>query len=381
MQLIDGQPVFAATDLVGFLACEHLVGLELAALAGLVAKPERLDPEMDLIARRGEEHERRYLAGLESAGRKVTAIAQDAGLPDRRARLDAAARATREALVRGDEVVYQATFFDGRWLGLADFLIRVERPSALGGWSYEVVDTKLARHVRASALLQICSYVEQLTAIQGLEPERMYVALGGSARAVEAHRVADYMAYYRMVKAGFEARVAAGGGFAAAEYPPRGTYPEPVEHCEVCRWSRVCAGRRRSDDDVSLVAGASTRLRRALKGRGVPTRRGFAGLELPLSEPLADVGALVVRTGRDQARIQVRGEDEGRPIYELLPPCRSRDGTMEPNRGLTSLPAPRPGDLFFDIEGDPFALDDGDPGAGPPRARRPAGLPCFLGGR
>jgi hypothetical protein len=39
MQLIDGQPVFAATDLVGFLACEHLVGLELAALAGLVAKP------------------------------------------------------------------------------------------------------------------------------------------------------------------------------------------------------------------------------------------------------------------------------------------------------------------------------------------------------
>ena len=121
----------------------------------------------------------------------------------------------------------------------------------------------------------------------------------------------------------------------------------------------VCARRRRSDDDLSLVAGASTRLRLALKGRGMPTRRGLAGLELPLAEPLAEVGAGVLETGRDQARIQVRGQDEGRTIYELLRAGRLPDGTLEPNRGLTSLPEPRPGDLFFDIEGDPFALDDG----------------------
>jgi hypothetical protein len=74
MQIVGGHPVFAATDLVGFLACEHLVGLELAALAGLVGKPIRLDPEMDLIARRGVEHENRYLAGLEAAGRIATRI-------------------------------------------------------------------------------------------------------------------------------------------------------------------------------------------------------------------------------------------------------------------------------------------------------------------
>ena len=393
MQLIDGRPVFAATDLVGFLACEHLVGLELAALAGLVERPERMDPEMDLIAKRGDEHERRYLEGLEEGGRRVTRISEDATLPDRRRRLTAAADATRRAIERGDEVVYQATFFDGRWLGLADFLIRVERPSDLGAWSYEVVDTKLARHVKASALLQICSYVEQLTRVQGVEPERMHVALGGSARAVEAHRVADYMAYYRMVKAAFEARVAAAGlagggpdgvvpdaggseagdravagpnaggpdgvGPLGVAYPPIGTYPEPVEHCDVCRWSQLCAARRRADDDLSLVAGAPTRMRSALKGRGVPTRRGLAGLELPLAEPLDDVGPRALQTCRDQARIQVRGQDEGKMLYELLPPSRLRDATLEPNRGLTSLPPPRPGDLFFDIEGDPFALDDG----------------------
>src|SRR5664279_3545484 len=376
MQLITGQPVFAATDLVGFLACEHLVGLERAALAGLVAKPVRMDPEIDLIARRGVEHEVRYLAGLEAAGRSVTRIdpgPHDVPPEQRLANLRRAARDTLAAMRRGDDVVYQATFFDGRWLGLADFLLRVERLSpGLGDWSYEVVDTKLARHVKASALLQICSYVEQLTAAQGVEPDWMHVALGGSARAVERHRVADYMAYYRMVKAAFETRVAAAGldggpargGTAERQslgvaYPPIGTYPEPVEHCDVCRWSQLCAARRRADDDLSLVAGAPTRMRKALKGRGVATRRGLARLELPLAEPLDDVGARPLETCRDQARIQVRGQDEGAMLYELLPPSRLRDGSLEPNRGLTSLPPPRPGDLFFDIEGDPFALDDG----------------------
>src|SRR5450830_1012024 len=232
MQLIAGQPVFAATDLVGFLACEHLVGLELAALAGLVAKPTRLDPEIDLIARRGVEHEARYLAGLEAAGRRATRIdpgEHDAPPDLRLVNLRRAAGDTLAGIRRGDDVIYQATFFDGRWLGLADFLLRVETPSDLGPWSYEVADTKLARHTKASALLQICAYIEQLTRIQGLEPAWMHVALGGSAGTVDRHRVADYMAYYRQARRLFEERIAA----TVPAYPPAATYPEPTDHCDV----------------------------------------------------------------------------------------------------------------------------------------------------
>src|SRR5258708_30082547 len=118
----------------------------------------------------------------------------DGSIADRGEQLRAAADATIEALRAGVDVVYQATFFDGGWVGFADFLLRVERPSALGAWSYEVADTKLARHVKGGAVLQICSYVEQLTAIQGIEPEFLRVVLGGSAHATETLRVADYMA-------------------------------------------------------------------------------------------------------------------------------------------------------------------------------------------
>ena len=59
MQLIDGRPVYSATDLVGFLECEHLTNLDRAAVAGLVTKPIRQNDEIDLIAKRGLEHEQR----------------------------------------------------------------------------------------------------------------------------------------------------------------------------------------------------------------------------------------------------------------------------------------------------------------------------------
>jgi hypothetical protein len=43
--------------------------------------------------------------------------------------------------------------------------------------------------------------------------------------------------------------------------------------------------------------------------------------------------------------------------YELLLP--EPGAALEPERGLASLPQPSSGDLFFDIEGDPYALEDG----------------------
>ena len=99
MQLIDGQPVFSATDLVGFLACDHLLALELAGAKGLVRRPIREDPELDLIAQRGLQHEERYRASLEQAGRRITTIERDDTIGDRGERLRKAAAETAAALL------------------------------------------------------------------------------------------------------------------------------------------------------------------------------------------------------------------------------------------------------------------------------------------
>jgi len=183
----------------------------------------------------------------------------------------------------------------------------------------------------------------------------MHVALGGSARTVERHRVADFMAYYRTARRRFEQAVEA----AAPAHPPVGTYPEPVDHCEVCRWDAECTARRRRDDDLSLVAGIASRQRHALEARGISTRRALAAVRLPLVPPLEETRADALERIHRQALLQVRGEDEGRTLYELVDPSRLKDGSLEPDRGLLALPEPRPGDLFFDIEGDPYALEDG----------------------
>ena len=113
MQLIDGRPVYAATDLVGYLACEHLTQLERAVLAGLTKRPERVDAELDIIRKRGFEHEQRYLAELRANGKSVVEISLDGSIEDRGDQLRAAAAATDAAMADGPDVVFQATFFDG----------------------------------------------------------------------------------------------------------------------------------------------------------------------------------------------------------------------------------------------------------------------------
>jgi predicted RecB family nuclease len=357
MDRIDGRPVYSATDLVAFLACEHLTQLERAAIAGLVKRPMRDDPELDVIRRRGFQHEARFLADLRAEGRRVVEIATDGSTSDRGEELRAAAALTIEAMASGADVIYQATFFDGTFRGHADFLLRVEapdRPSRWGPYHYEVADTKLARHVKASAILQICSYIDQLERIQGVRPEWLHVALGGSARAVERLRVDDYMAYYRGARDRFLGTLA---DETPPTYPPTGTYPDPVEHCDVCRWAAECVARRRADDHLSLVAGISGRQRRALGERGIGTLEALGDLPLPMEPPLKDVGSGALLRVREQARIQLEGRREARPKYELFIPDPGEEVELE--RGLASLPPPSPGDLFFDIEGDPYAFDDG----------------------
>src|SRR5947208_7258384 len=358
MQLIDGTPIYSATDLVGFLACEHLTALERAALRGLVVRPSRTDPELEIIRRRGLEHEARYLAELRDRGLGVVTIAPDAYDATAGDGLRTAAAATERAMSEAADIIYQATFFDGLWRGHADFLRRVdslELRSRWGTYHYEVVDTKLARHVKAGAVLQLCTYVELLTATQGVQPEFMHVALGGSARTVESLRVEDYMAYYRAAKARFEAAV--GAGAPGPGDPTPWTYPEPVEHCEICRWSTECEARWRADDHLSLVAGITRRQRKALTTRAVTTLEALGELSLPMTPPLDGTSPAALMRVHEQARLQLEGRRAGRLLYELLVPPAGE--SVDPERGLATLPEPSAGDLFLDIEGDPYAFEDG----------------------
>jgi predicted RecB family nuclease len=140
-----------------------------------------------------------------------------------------------------------------------------------------VIDAKLARSAKGRAVAQAAFYSHLLAAVQGVRPRWMHLALGTGELA--SFRVGDYAAFERQTRRLLASFFAADPG----ENPPSEPYPDPVEHCAICRWSEICAARRRRDDDLSLIAGITKSQRRALKSAGLTTRRGFAGLsDLPV---------------------------------------------------------------------------------------------------
>lgn len=192
MQRVDGTLFFSPSDLNHFVECEHLTALDLLAIDGLGVAKEK-DPQAEIIRAKGFEHERAWLEHLRSDGKQIIEIATGSE-PD----WPRDAAMTVDAMRSGAEVIYQGVFVDVRWRGIADFLIRVDAPSALGGWSYEAVDAKLARHPKPKFVLQLCWYSEQLERIQGLAPAHMHIVLG--TLQTESYAPRDFLAYYRAVR-------------------------------------------------------------------------------------------------------------------------------------------------------------------------------------
>lgn len=211
MRQANGHLVFSAADLSSHLACNHLTSLRRGIAFGeLEPPPSYDDPRAEVLRQRGLEHEQRLLDQLATDGRTVETIIPPDTPFAHRDPMAVAAR-TRDAMRHGADVIYQGRLEDdgGRWSGYPDFLLRVDQPSALGTWSYEVLDTKLARRAKGEALLQLLLYSDLLTQSQGIEPELMHLALGGGGNESSASfRVAEYAAYYRAVRRRFEAHAA-----------------------------------------------------------------------------------------------------------------------------------------------------------------------------
>ncbi|PYN24817.1 MAG: nuclease [Candidatus Rokuibacteriota bacterium] len=327
MQKVGGRITLSPSDLNDYLECPHLTTLALEVARGERARPFVADEHAELLRRKGELHERAYLDRLRADGRQIVEIAL--GEPWD---FEAAARQTAEAMRAGAEIISQATFVDGRWRGRADFLVKIERTTRLGAWGYEPLDAKLARAEKPTYVLQLCFYSAGVAAIQGVPPERMHVLLGiGEQRAL---RYDDFAAYYRRVRAGFEAAIAA----------PQVTEPYPVEHCALCDFRAVCAARWEAEDHLVQVASVRRDQVTRLRDGGLPTLTALA--QAAPGRAVADVAAHTFERLRDQAALQHARRTTGALDWHAI--------EADAGCGFEALPPPSAGDLIFDIEGDPF---------------------------
>ena len=342
MQVADGRLTSSPTDLANFLACRHKTALDRLVAIGELERPTWEDPLAAALRRRGEEHERRHVSALRNEGLTVVDLAKVAR-DERPAR-------TLAAMRDGADVIVQAALTSSMWLGYADVLRRVNtRSSNLGDWSYEAHDTKLSRETRGGTILQLCVYSELIGEIQGRTPEHFRVV---TPATTEPYRFDDFSAYYRQVKAQFQEFVD------PKLQGPRlqdSTYPEPVSHCDFCRWQLRCNAQRRKDDHLSLVAGLGRIQRAELEGREISTLAALAAVHVPLEFAPKRGSKATYERLREQARLQLEARITNTTVYELLPLERPTPDVPPTNLGLAKLPEPSPGDLFLDLEGDPFA--------------------------
>lgn len=331
MQKIKGTVYYSASDVVNFLECEHLTAMDLINLETPLPQAEDGD-EAILFQQKGFAHEEAYVDHLRNS---VPCLVDISGHSND---LDTAVAATQEAMRVGADIIYQAALREDCFIGHADFLRRVTISSSLGNFSYEVIDTKLARSAKAAYLVQLCFYSELVAHIQGHDPLLMHIVLGDSREV--SYRHANYSRYYRFLKQRFVNRV---------HSSESETYPDRCDHCDYCRWRNLCDDRRLKDDHLSLVANITRPQIKKLNAHSVTTLQSLA--KFPKNKHVPKIVPETLKKLRHQAALQLRKRKTGKDCFDLLPL------DLDEKKGFFRLPKPDAGDIFFDMEGDPLAED------------------------
>ena len=329
-QLHTGQYLYSSTDLVAFLECNHTSYLSVKSLSEEIPQstPSNL---AQILRKKGLKHETDYLQSLKAQHQTVSEIPTTGGLSKR-------AELTAKAMRSGTDIIYQGVVYEPPWQGIADFLIKCDKPSSLGNYSYEVLETKLSKTARAKHLMQLCVYSEFVGRTQGVRPVNTYLLLGNGEKA--HFKLNDFFFYYSHTKKCFENHI--------ARISEVESYPEPCRHCAFCEWQTHCKTQWEKDKHLSLVANIQRKQIEKLRENSIRTINELAASSPDTEVP--DLSKNVFLRLRSQARLQNYKAKTGEDRYEIIEPAK--------NGGFAFMPPPDQADLFFDIESDSFHPDD-----------------------
>ena len=283
----------------------------------------------------GLEHERVLIARLEAEGQRV------AKLPGRQLQEDY--DATLAAMHAGMDYIWQASLRNHELRGSADLLQRIEKPSALGEWSYIPIECKLSSHPKPIYVVQACAYCELLEPILGERPEHFRLYLGGGrfAEGEQGYPVARFWSWYEQLRQRYR-------DFRAGFDPSQEPEDAPGDHG---LWGPFIEQRLEAKRDLILVAGMRQSQRGKLRAAGITTIEQLAALNAQQSgspqNTVPGMNSEVLQRLREQAAIQLETrEGAERPAFRVRP-------AMQQAGGLALLPAPDAGDIWFDMEGFP----------------------------
>jgi len=340
VDIIEGKVVLSPRDLISELECSHRLTLDLAVKKfDLPAPKKETSAELELLEELGKKHEAKIVERLRAEGNTTIIGMPAASL----AAIEEATRRTRDAIESGVDTIIQASLFTGDFVGYADFLVLAKDESgnpikdSQGRNVYNPVDAKSARSEKRGAILQVAAYAYAMREMGLATPTKVHLWLGGDKEwSWPADDLMDLAEEFtRRVRERVE----------ATQGEPEPLWEAPRESCVRCRWIKQCESGRIAADDISLTQGIRSTTRLALIESGIKTMGDLASAtkeQRPRSPK--EVSEETFNTLVAQADIQVRGRTNKTVILsepkELL--------------ALGLLPEPSPGDIWFDMEGDPF---------------------------
>lgn len=318
--------LLSPTDITAASGCEYgWLAMKVDPKLGRRPQPKDDDDFLERVSRLGDVHEERVLAGFreELGAGRVVELPRTEGWDAET--VEAGVARSVEALRSDTDVVFQALLHDGAFGGFADFLVRQED----GRW--QVVDTKLARHARVTALLQIAAYADLLVGLGVPRVSEGVLWLGDDAKVTAD--LDEIIPVYRRRRARLE-------GLLAEHVASDDPVAWGRDDLSICGQCEACAEAIAESGDVLQIAGATRLQRGRARAAGITTVAEMAASE----QPPAGMARRTWEGLRAQARMQLApAREDGRPPFEIV------DRTA-----VDLLPAPDEGDIFFDFEGDPL---------------------------
>ena len=229
---------------------------------------------------------------------------------------------TLELLRQGVEGVYQAVLLDKKYLGKPDLLRKVDTPSELGDWSYEVGDIKSSKKIKLEQVMQVTFYSFLLEAVQGVRPEKGFIILGNGSE--ETFLTDDY--YWMLLDLLDEIDEILGG--------ERQTFFHIRGACDACAWREYCSELAEAQEDISLIYGLTQVQKRLLVPHGITNINDAAGMEIKKISKTKGLSEASLSKLKRQAEVLKKGKPQWLGTADL-PVCEL--------------------EVYFDMESDPYS--------------------------
>lgn len=328
MRYVNNTLVFSPSDLTTYMKSPFASWNDRLAVENPSHLKNKDEPDefMSLLSTKGQAHEDRYTQLLRDQGRQVVEIEDKY--------TEKARNKTIQALESGADAIAQASLALSRFIGFADFLIKVPGASKLGDHHYEVWDTKLSKTPKPEYVIQLACYAEMLAAIQGVLPEE--IAIVGGDEKKTAFRTRDVFAFYQQLKQEFLE--------AQDQFDPNKA-PDPFDSRDWGQWSQWAEQQLVERDHLIQVAHITRNQIKKLHQSGIETLTELANTSETSVSGLPEAQLTKLK---HQALLQLQSASKDVPLVKSF-----QEVGLEGD-GLTRLPPASNNDVFFDLEGYPL---------------------------